>query len=85
MTLKIQLLVDSETLFSVLIRNASSTKKRLLMDVKAAREMYNNGLIDDVIWRRREYNLADAKTKDAILLELITAIEKNQLNYEVEY
>lgn len=55
-----------------------------MVDVKAAREAHNEGIIDDMIWIRRKYNLADAMTESAILPEFITAIEKNQSHYEVE-
>ena len=62
-TLKIRILTDSDTLFKVVIRNAATTEKRLMIDVKAAREAYNQGIIEDVMWIRRDYNLADAMTK----------------------
>lgn len=55
-----------------------------MVDVKAAIQVYNDGIIDNIIWIRIQYNLSDAMKKAAILLELITAIEKNQLHYEVE-
>lgn len=83
-TLKLQVLTDSEMLFNVIITDASTTAKRLMIDVKAGREAYNEGIIDDVIWVRRKYNLADAMTKASILPEFVEALEKNKLYYEVE-
>lgn len=82
-TIKIKWLTDSKILFSVIIRNASSTEKRLIIDVKAAREAYNDGIIDDIIWIRRKYNPGGAMAKAAILSESIAAV-KNQLHFEVE-
>lgn len=37
------------------------------MDVKAAREAYNDETIDDIVWIRRKYNLAGAMTKAVAL------------------
>lgn len=35
--------------------------------VRAAREAYKDGIIDNMIWIRIKYNLADELTKAAIL------------------
>ena len=55
-----------------------------MIDIKAAREAYNQGIIDDIIWIRRQFNLADAMTKPSILPELVQALETGKLHYEVE-
>lgn len=61
-TLKIEVLKKSETLFHVTIRNLSTAENRFMIDVKAEREAYRNGIIDDIIWIRRKYNrVADMK------------------------
>lgn len=56
--LKITLLTDSNTIFNVHIRNASRTEN-INDRYQATREVYNDGIIDDIIWIRREYNLSD--------------------------
>lgn len=83
-TFKIKLLTDSETLFNVVIRNASTTERRLMIDIKAAREAYNEGTINDVVWIRRDYNLADAMTKYKILPQLVEFLQTGKVRYEVE-
>lgn len=52
--------------------------------VRAAREAYKDGIIDNMIWIRIKYNLADELTKAAFLPEFINSTEKNQLRNEVE-
>lgn len=83
-TFRIQALTNSETLFNVIIRNASNREKLLTINVQAAWGSYNEGIIDDVIWIKRKFNLRDAITKEAILLEFVEALDKNKLHYEVE-
>lgn len=75
--LKMQVLTDSETLFNFIISNVPTTEKRLMIDVKAAREAYNEGIIDDVIWILRKYNLADAMKKASIVPELVEELQNN--------
>ena len=55
-----------------------------MIDVKAAREAYNQGVIEDVMWIRRDYNLADAMTKSNILPQLIKVMETGKIEYEIE-
>ena len=81
---KIKLLTDSETVFKVVIRNASTTERRLMIDIKAAREAYNEGTINDVIWIRRDYNLADAMTKYKIQPQLVEFLQTGKVKYEEE-
>lgn len=75
---------DSEQLFNVIIRNASATEKRLMIDAKAAREEHNDGIIDDMIWIRRKLYVGDDMKNAAILPEFIEALNNNQLLYEIE-
>lgn len=60
----------------------STTEKQLMINVKDAREAYNDGIIDDVKWIRMNFNLADAMTKATILSEIFE--DTNQLHYAVE-
>lgn len=83
-TLTIKVLTVIKTLFNVIIRNGSTTRMRLIIDVKAAREAYDDGIIDDVICIRRNFNLADLMTKTARTPEFVEALHQNQLHYEIE-
>lgn len=82
--LKITVLPDSSTLFNFLIRNNNITEKRLLMDTTAAREAYNERIVDDIIWIRRKFNTADSMMKPAIPSDLVHAVQKRKIHYEIE-
>lgn len=77
--LKIKILADSETLFNFIIRDASTTERRLMIHVKAVREAYNDVTVEDDIWIRRNYNLADVVTKTS-LLPLFNKVMKTGTN-----
>lgn len=47
-TLKITMPIDSANLFNALIHNGNSTENRLMLDTKAARESYNDGIVDNI-------------------------------------
>lgn len=64
---KIKILTDRETLFNAIIFNASTTERRLMIDIETEREGYKEGTSNDVIWIRSEYNLVDEMTKSKIL------------------
>lgn len=66
------MLTDSESLFRVIIKASVTTEKRLMIDVRAAREAYQRGDISNVGWIRSAHNLADGLTK----------FEKNKLMVE---
>lgn len=52
-----------------------------MVDFKAAREVYYEEIIDDIISIRRKYNPTATTMKAAVLPEFIAAIEK--INYNV--
>lgn len=52
-------------------RNAQTTEKRFIIDIKDRREAYHDDVINDKVSIRREYNLADAMTKPFIVIKLI--------------
>lgn len=74
----------SEALFNVMIRNASTTEKRLMRHVKAAREAYNGGIIDDILWIYEKFQQEDEMTKEDLLPEFVIAFLKNKFHDEVE-
>lgn len=52
--------------------------------VRAAREAYNEGIVDDIIWIRLTYNLSNSMTKSIILLQLFEMMETGNIYCEVE-
>lgn len=56
---------------TVIIINPSTTERRLIIDVKASRKEYNEGIVKDVILIWKNYNGADATTKDSLLPKLV--------------
>lgn len=84
-TFKIKILTYKyEILFNVIIHNASTTESILMIDVKASREAYNDGIVEDSIWIRRSYNLTNVMTKTSILAQLLDVIETGNIEYEIE-
>lgn len=53
-----------------------------MIDIKATRVEYNDVIIDDIIWIRRNLNLAGIMTGAAILREIVIPIEIYPLKYE---
>lgn len=78
--LKVRILIDSETIFNVVINNEFITKRRLTIYIKASRESYNDGIVNDIIWIRREHSLADAMTKHTILPRLVKFLQPGKVN-----
>lgn len=54
---------DSESIFKIIVQSSTTTEKRLMIDLQACREAYDEGCIDNVGWVRSEYNVADCFTK----------------------
>lgn len=77
-------MTDGETLFNVIIRNESTTERRLMTYIKANIEAYKEGTVNDVIWIRRDYNLADSMTKPKILPQLVQTMKTANTKYEIE-
>ena len=61
--LAITLLTDSKSLFDVLSKGTTTTEKRLMIDIEATRQAYDEEVINNLGWIRREYNIADSLTK----------------------
>lgn len=54
---------DSESLFKTIVKSTTTTDKRLMIDIQAARESYGKQEISDIGWIRSEDNPADGLTK----------------------
>ena len=59
----LMMLTDSEALFRVVVRSSTTTEKRMMIDLQAAREAYCAQEIDDIGWIRSNDNPADGLTK----------------------
>lgn len=57
------ILTESESLFRIIVKSSISAEKRLMVDIRAAGEVYEVGDISDVGWIRSNHNLSDALTK----------------------
>lgn len=62
-TLKTQVRTGIKTVLNSIRLNASTSEKRLMIDMKLASEAYNEGIIDEVILIRIKFNLADTMKK----------------------
>lgn len=82
-SIKINIITDSETLFDDIILNTSTIERRLMIDIKAAREAYNEVIINDLIWIRMDYNLADTMKKSKVLPQLVAVMKTGKTKYEV--
>lgn len=58
-------------------------KIRLLIDFRASREGHNDGIVEDVMWIRRNYKLADGTTRTSILPQFIKVMETGKIKYEI--
>lgn len=57
------MLTDIKRLFLVIVKVSSTTERRLMIDIKAMREVYVRGEINDIGWISSEYHIADSITK----------------------
>lgn len=64
-TVKIKILIDGETIIILIINNEFKTERRLMIDIKTTREVLNEGIVNDVNYIRRWFNVTDAMTMHA--------------------
>ena len=83
-TIPMSMFTDSESLFKVIVKSTTTTGKRLMIDIQAAREAYDQSEISDVGWIVSEDNPADglSKPKRCELLESILDSGRNELKAE---
>lgn len=65
-TLPLQLHTDSDSVFKVIVKNSSTTERRLMIDLEATREAYGSHDIDDIHWVRSGDNPADCLIKAGV-------------------
>lgn len=59
----IDIYIDSRTVFNVIAKHASTSEKRLQIDVSALREAHDKKIIRSISWIPSNQNVADAMTK----------------------
>lgn len=62
-TIPVIVLTDSEMLFNIITRRRPTTEKRLMIDLRAVREAYQDRSISNIALIASEYNVADSMTK----------------------
>lgn len=82
--LRIRLLTDSKSLFDVLSKGSSMSEKRLMIDIKATKDAYDNDVINELGCIRRDHNLADAMTKNHVNGAMRRFMATGEVHYEAE-
>jgi hypothetical protein len=78
------ILTDSLSLFDVLTKATTTSEKRLMIDLTAAKEAYKKREIDTIGFVRTEYNPADVFTKITRCKILDDILQTSLLNHPVE-
>lgn len=81
---KIKILTESKTLFILVINNTFTKDRRLLVDIKATREAYKEGIVNCIIWIRLKYSLSDTTTKDKIIPKLVEFLQTSKVKSKIE-
>jgi len=71
---------DSYSLYDCITKLGTTAEKRLMIDIIGLRQSYKRREIYEVRWINRNYNLADAMTKEKPSQALRQLIETNTLN-----
>jgi hypothetical protein len=74
------LYINSKSLYDCLVQLGSTSEKRLIVNIICLCQAYERREISQVVWIRREYNIADAMTKDKPSSSLKALIDSNRLN-----
>lgn len=82
-SIPITTLIDSESLFELIVKSTSTTKERLMTDVRATHEAFQNEM-SDIGWIRSNENTADGLTKTWRCLALEDLMNTGVLTTKVE-
>jgi len=74
---------DSEILFDIITRNKMTTEKRLMIDIKAIRESYNERELSNIALIASEDNPADAMTKMKSNSSLLSLMKTNTISHPI--
>jgi hypothetical protein len=75
---------DSQALLNVLIRNKTTTERRLMVDVAAARQAYHSMIISNIGLIKSCYNPADGLTKVGCNPALASLLRTHSIDHPVE-
>ena len=78
------MLTDSKALFDVITRSKYTTEKRLMIDIAAVRQAYNEKEINNIALIKSEFNPADGLTKLACNEALKQLLETHKISHPVE-
>ncbi|KAI1106029.1 hypothetical protein F4804DRAFT_302673 [Jackrogersella minutella] len=78
------LCTGSYSLYQCLVQMSSTNEKRLMIDLMALRQSYENREIDDIRWIQGSCNPADAMTKATPNEAMRTLIESNEVTIKLE-
>lgn len=59
----LSMVTDSDSLFKVVVQSSTTTERRLMIDIQATREAYQERKIDNMGWVKSDGNIADGLTK----------------------
>lgn len=79
-----KILTDSESLFRIIVKPTTSTKKRLMIYMLAAREVCESGEISNIGWIKFAQNAADVLTKENKCNTLEQILDTESLRTSVE-
>jgi hypothetical protein len=75
---------DSQALFNVLTRNKTTTERRLMVDVAAARKAYHSTIISNIGLIKSCHNPADGLTKVGCNPALADLLRTHSIDHPVE-
>jgi hypothetical protein len=75
---------DSLSLFDVISRSTTTSEKRLMIDITAAKEAYREGTIDTIGFIRTNFNPADAFTKIVRCHSLEDMLLRGKIEHPIE-
>lgn len=73
---------DSSSIFSLIIRSTTSRERRLLIDLQAAREAFDNKKRAEIGWSEQRQNFADALTKSKPCEAMMDLLSQRKLGGE---
>ena len=80
----IDLITDSKSIFKLISKGTTTSKKLLMIDIRATRESFNDGVINYLGCMNCKYNFADTLTKYKSNLMMKEFLERRRITYEVD-
>lgn len=80
----LQIYTDAKSLFDVITKSSTTSEKRLMIDVQAAREACERYKIADIGLVRSDYNLVDCLTKVMLPKQLLQVVSAVYFKHPIE-